>query len=346
MSSELLYTALHSAAVVRSEHSKRVLAKNPKDDRSGALTNKRIEAWMSFFSFVYRPSLWKTGLGVASGYRLREEFQPQIDLISEILTSHRIGLVEPTSHKSLRPDELAAIDEVLKTNRCNFEAPSLLRNRSMYYTARITAARKGEFLKLKLANLPDTESKVAALIRRNAGRTLTITIERNHDDPEDTRENEPRVKRSGRVVEIPDELFDILRDYKAVRESLKPASQYLFLTADGKRPLSISRTDAILKQISRSATLQFETQHPGVDHTLRKLTWHRLRTTRANELLPIYFPNNQWDPNSEDDFLYALGWKSRDSARPYLLQLRRSGATDLLDKDRAALRSMTDSVQR
>lgn len=341
ISSAILHKALEGAvptpalsAVLRPKQEKL------NSTTSSRLTNERIDAWISFLTFVYEPALWKINLGVREGHELQRLLNSKIVAITQTLQAAREAESESEPHLAVKPDELSIIDEVLARNLCRFSAETVQRNNAMYYLDRFTAIRRGELLKVKDKHLPPSESSVGSMLRTNRGEALCLRIERDHDDPADPRANEPRVKRSGRVLELPNAVIELLNDYRSTDTKRRGSSPYLFLTEDGQRPLSISRADTIIRKIGKVSGVLFRERFPGCPHSLDRLTWHRLRTTRANELLEIYFPNNIWDPNAEDDFLYALGWRSRESARPYLRRLRRNIGTALLKREDDALRGV------
>lgn len=183
--------------------------------------------------------------------------------------------------------------------------------------------RLGEALKVQLEDIPPRESDADAILREVDGSALAIQIHRRVDDLLDTRRSEPAVKRLGRRVALPDTVIKLLWDY---RDTLPKSTPYLVRTDDKTRALSYSQASKIAAAIRPAATKLFEAQHPGDAHTLSAFRWHRLRHTRAVEMLPEYFPDGQADPIRQRQFCDAFGWAYLESAEPYLrLLYRRDG---------------------
>lgn len=302
------------------------------------LRNQRCWAWSAFLEFVYRPGLWRTGVGVIQSHALRERNRADLcELLSE-LSKKRQSVPESQSRAPLSAAELKAIDEVLDSDDlCPFPGASRKRNAAMYRLARWAGPRIGEILKIKRSDLPQNESIGTKAVRQAQSLPRTIKIVRRPDDYDDRREHEPSVKRGSREIAIPDVLLEELLAYRDATQR-HARSTYLFLTEDNSRPLSQSRANAVIQKIGESAAKLFQAEHGSEPHTLHTLTWHRLRHTRAIELLHDFFPEEDFEPGTHagakqlNSFLYYFGWASAESARPYLSRVFREDANARINR--------------
>jgi hypothetical protein len=131
-------------------------------------------------------------------------------------------------------------------------------------------------------------------------------------------------------VELPEEVYDDLRRYI---DHTRPKLDHpdLFVTLAGE-PLSYWSAVAMGKQL-RGLAVRALRDGPGVSaqdedeprsnplRSLERFTWHRLRHTRAREVLPQYVdPNNR---TADDTLAYCarFGWTNPRSAEPYIWDL-------------------------
>lgn len=315
-----------------------------KQNKTPRLRNQRIAAWSNFVIFISRPELWRSGLSIPAGYRLAEESENHRNDLREALAEETEAVADGNHHDPLSVEELAAIEAVLDpSSPMNpFEEHVRLRNSSMVHVARYAAFRLGELLKMLCHSYGPQESPSDKAIRQIIGEPQIIQVVRNPDDPRDPRRYEPRVKRGGREVEIPDFVFAELLRY--IRETKKKRqSPYLYLTEDFKRPLSMSRSDKIVRQLGTAASKVLAEKDPKATNTLARLHWHRFRATRAVELVPLFFKDMKWSAIDEEAFLEFFGWNDRESAKPYLKSLYRQRVREVQARRRSDLREARKS---
>lgn len=310
------------------------------------LRNERCWAWGTFLEFLHRPALWRTGTGVRDSHALRDELRQDLALLRDELEKCRVPLPDSKRREGLLPDELEAIESVLipESVFCPFRTDTLQRNSAMYRYARWGGVRLGELLKAKCEDLPRSEEPGDRFVRTLQGLPQHVRVMRRPDDPDDPREREPSVKRHDREVELPEQTIESLLQY-ATSSAPRRKSQYLFLTDNFARPLSQSRSDKIIRQLGAAAARAYADAHgEHARHSLLKLTWHRLRHTRVLELLPVFFPDMEFDPRSEysrhqlDSFLHYFGWAHPDSAYPYIQTLIAAAGHKKLARHYATLR--------
>lgn len=279
--------------------------------------NACIRAWLDFLAFGMFPDLWRTGHHNDDDVHARQGRRDNLAEITEALQALRLPEPEFVSHEPLIPDDLRLLEIALFGPSSCFAAQALQRNRLIYRLIRFTGVRGGEALKIMLADLPPLESAGAVIERRLLQRARYLKIVRRPDDPEDPRLREARVKRGDRDIPIPDDLAEDLWEYAKGRGP--SASPYLFVSSnDPAKPLSFSRLEDIAHQLSVAATKLAPT-----GRTVH-LNWHRLRTTRAVEAVPEFFPGGKETHANTREFLHYFGWQTPDSAEPYLKSLRQS----------------------
>ncbi len=295
---------------------------------SAAQTNQRIGAWLSFLRFASIPDNWRSGYN-NSDDGSRSERSNYIYELSEMLALQRQVMPECDSHKGLSGDELVAIESVLLALFPN----TRVRNVLIYRLLRFGGVRIGEALKIKAVDLPSIERAGSSALRRLYGEPYAVKIKRRPDDPDDTRTREARVKRGDRCVELPDDLVEDLQAYAKVRSQSASVSPYLFISSvDPAKPLSQSRAEKIIKIIGNAAHDYFSVHFPDQRSSLLELCWHRLRTTRAIEMVPHFFPGGVETESAKEEFILQFGWAAMDYAKPYLKELRRArGAQRIRD---------------
>jgi integrase len=299
--------------------------------------NRRVRAWRDFLIWALEPKNWSSGSHPEeepSRRAARRDKRFDLELFfddarrQEGTTGRRSGLTA----KEVEAIELAiGPNEQGEFPRAGFNHALRLRNWVMFEVARWGGLRRGEILKLQIGDIPrkvrdhDTGEMVYE--------RYDIEVVRRPDDPDDPRiARTPLVKRGSRAVVLPESLLDDLRMYIEQRATADVETPCLFVSETGQ-PLSIERTDDIIHQIGRYAGAVYEALHPGATHSLGKLSWHRLRHTRARELLPIFLDAG---PTGLREFLEYFGWASIESADPYVRDLYR---------ERAGLRVQTHNAQ-
>ena len=289
--------------------------------------NQRLRAWEDFLLWALYPKNYQSCYQPNSdpeGKKERRERRLDLELFFSDARKP-----EPASvhHSGLRSEELEAImvaigpDENGIFPESGFSEHTRLRNWNMYSVARWGGVRRGEVLKLKTCDVPQrVKDEITGQLMYT---THEIQIVRRPDDPDDPRTSRtPSVKRGSRAVVLPETLLDDLNTYIDERNANGFTTSYLFVSESGS-PLSIERADNIIKQIGRYAASVYEERHPGVPHSLCELSWHRLRYTRAKELLPEFL---EAGPIGLDEFLEYFGWVSLEAAAPYIKDLHRERA--------------------
>jgi integrase len=289
--------------------------------------NRRVRAWKDFLIWALEPKNWRSGTHPEEDparRSARRDTRFDLELFFDEARQHE-GTAGRRS--GLTAKELEAIELAIGPNEqgefphARF-APSLrLRNWAMFGTARWGGLRRGEILKLQVGDIP------LRVANRNTGQMNyerhEIQVVRRPDDPADPRvARTPQVKRGGRAVVLPESLLDDLQIYLRQRAQIGAETPYLFVSETGQ-PLSIERADDIIRQIGRYASVVFEARYPGATHSLGRLNWHRLRHTRAQELLPVFIDAGA---TGLREFLEYFGWASMESADAYVRDLYRERA--------------------
>jgi hypothetical protein len=274
------------------------------------------------------------------------------------------GRAKPAGQEGVRtplsPLELRAIEAVVLPDEegnwpDTFSEATRERNAWMYRSGRWAGFRIGETLKVYASDVPppppgaDEPPETLAYYRdyewppwvwdewslnQDLWEFDAINLERRPDDPAEAdprhgrRGRLPKVKSRERTVVVGEAYCRGLRQYVASSRATQPGGTPYLFTARGRdgvwRPVSISTARQIMIKIRVAATAWMEKHHPGVRHTLGSLIWHRLRHTRATELLPIYLDDLKLDPHSAlEAFVEFFGWSSIVSAAPYTRRLRR-----------------------
>jgi integrase len=265
-----------------------------------------------FLLWAINPSAWSSREppSTPAARQVRADRRTELEAFFADATSPEPRSV---SFKPLTSEELVAVERAIGPDARGvypsvFRRELAERNWLLYEVHRWGGLRRGEVLTLFVIDLPSAASA-----------SNVIQVVRRPDDPAEVRGRyAPNVKREGRGVPLPGTLVDELRRYGSAgrRGTTTP---YLFV-ADSGRPLSVARAHRVVKQIGEAAASRFEAAHPGVPHTLRQLSWHRLRHTRAEELLDEFLPESPAAPvpGGESAFLDLFGWATRDSATPYI----------------------------
>lgn len=298
------------------------------------LNNRRLWAWRHFLGWITDRRKWSDDKGTPSMHERRLWREQLIDVqefCDDPDNHQRAG--HTVHHAPLSQEELATIAEAIAPDADGafpavFTPATRLRNWCMYAAGRWGGLRRGEILKLKVRDIPAPIAGRGTPAAPWVFAVSEIAVVRRPDDHLDSRvTDEPSVKRGGRAVALPDDVLGDLHRYaiSAHGDDLTlshVADRYLFVTDDG-RPLSVGRADDVIEQIGGYASDAWTREYNAGLHTLGGLTWHRLRATRATELLPEFEVSGA---NGVMEFCAYFGWVSMMSARPYLIELfRRRG---------------------
>ena len=188
-------------------------------------------------------------------------------------------------------------DRTIKFPNNAFAQETALRNWVMFCVALELGLRIGELLKLKTGDIPRRSNE-------------PIRIERNPDDPLDTRKIEPSVKTMERELWVSPQLLQLIGAYLRSKSGGRPRrskSPYLFLTHTGA-PLSIEGAKYIIRSIRKYSHVQH-------------LTWHSLRHTWAERQAERLLTDPEIT-NAEDTLMRMGGWSSPASVIYYTGNVR------------------------
>jgi integrase len=206
-----------------------------------------------------------------------------------------------------------------------------VRNDLMLQCARWGGLRRGELLKLQCCDIGPAgddyalSSGALATERQPYGEPGVdeIRILRRPDDPEDSRNPPPKVKSRERIIAFPTWLIVALHAYAdgippIGRRARHVKTPYLFVDLQSGLPLSLAAADDAIKAIRIPAATRFAEIYPEATHTLKTLSWHRFRHTRAKELLLEFRDEGAIGIEKFCDY---FGWKNLKSAEPYINDL-------------------------
>lgn len=174
-----------------------------------------------------------------------------------------------------------------------FWAETRLRNWLMWCIALDCGLRRGEILKLTLADFITTRDGTTAL-----------KVVRRPDDERDMRLDEPAVKTRERYVVLSARIELALRIYRTERWPVgrKSGQPYLIATRN-RRPLGIRAMNKVMGVVQRSTALEC-------------VTWHGLRHTWAEAVATELYTRNQ-DEETVTGMLRELGGWSLGSTMPF-----------------------------
>lgn len=316
--------------------------------------NARLHACVDFLTWCLRRANWTTGVQLEANEEELELRDKRTKRLRDFAEQERLATGFTGSRIPLTNEEsdvaALAIGPDAKGVWANdtFCEATRFRNWAMYQTARWIGVRKGEMLKACIEDMPGRTFDVVAGRYRYDSETLRII--RRADDRLDPRSSStaPHVKRHEREAPAPVEVLDVLYEYIDAYRPATKSHSYIFVSHDGT-PLSAERAQQIMRQMSYYACrIYWEVNDPPVSwllgtpngagvgdrkramlsdprHTLGKLSWHRLRHTRAWELFPAY---HDVGPTGVDEFLAVFGWRSLRSAAPYLEKLHLKRGTE------------------
>lgn len=233
-----------------------------------------------------------------------EKAEEVIRAAFDVLIQHR-GTSE--RYTPLTPSEVEAVEQLigpitdedglpvrpLRWNPVNpFRHGTRLRNWVMWCIAYDCGLRRGELLKLTLADLP-----------RPTDPTAAITVRRRPNDKNDKRRIRPAVKTAERTLVISARTAAALRAYLTERPPIGRRTGQPYLFAAGHRGALGLRAANSAMDVLKSAT--------GLEH----LTWHAIRHTWAEDLAAEIYERH----GSAEDALPVLrrlgGW-SQTSTTP------------------------------
>lgn len=304
--------------------------------------NTRVQDWCDFLKWACKRRTWSTGRprrDTPFAQAQQATYQDELETFTEGALRRRRSY---RSRTGLSPWECEMLDAIIAPDEAGefvqlqrrrgpprpvWGAQLLWRNYLLYAVMRWAGLRRSEALKLKVQDLPTPIMRDGEIVAwSNEGRLM---VRRRVDDPEDTRDWEPRVKRWDRNTGVIDHqlLVDLYRYTTtpiAAGGRSDATNAYLFLATSG-RPLSIASTTRIKQRVRELASWHAASLKPGAQHTLARFTWHRLRHTRAAEVWEEKWndarqrhldglPPTPW----EQSFLDEFGWQSMASASPYI----------------------------
>lgn len=311
---------------------------SPAPIGNARIHNLRVWLWARFLAWALRPQNWRGGRELhASGSR--EIWHDVLDELEQFRDDEYRTEGPGQRRSGLAPKELAALEAVLSPQASRgfssggFDPATTARNRMFYLLARWGGLRIGEILNLHVEDVPRVSSASPYLL-----------VRRRVDDRAEPRLIAPAVKRRDRQVPLPDDVMEALQLY-VKRERRQSRWPDLLLSSTKDMPLSYPRASDIAKQLRRYATTAFDAMYPGESHTLGSFSWHRLRHTRAREVLPHFIDFNDPTPQPEGlrEFLDMFGWARESSAAPYIEELRQNRSAALV---RQAMQSERTSSTR
>ncbi len=332
------------AGIIRPDRGSDILAYKPT---SPATYVRRMRNWHSFLRWTLYQRNWGAPgtlqVDVAAAER-RQAILTEIDRVLEDLPS----VPAPRERRGMNEREVCAIEYGIGPDAngvwpaAGFSSASRLRNYVLYLLGRYGGLRRSEMLVLEVSDLPRHARDPLTGARHYT--STSIKVPRRPDSPNDPRAREPRTKRRERRVPVPTDVLDVIWDYV---EAPMPAGRQgaqtsKLIVSEAGAPLSIDRTDDIMEQMRRYASAAYAQLYPGdflthelmrdadnkVPHSLGSMSWHRLRYTAAEELLP-QFINTQ---GGLQQFLEVFGWADLRSASPYLRRQWRAMAEERMQK--------------
>lgn len=291
---------------------------------SSRIFNVRLFAVRQFLEWAMEPSNH-------GGRDILDEdlLEAQVSKMIRVLERNRLPVSESRRREPLTPIEIQLIRRAIAPDEFGEFRPGIFtestryRNWVMFELALNLGVRKGELLTLKLYHVP-TGQKDAQFF-----------IPRQQDEAEDPRKRRRlRGKTNERRVPLMDRtlLPSVLR-YRDARSIAGPngpriKSPYLLVGKDGQ-PVASTTADYIIKQIGEYAASLLDGDESFDDLTrerlkdsLRRLTWHRLRHTWAeNAALVLYkrFGEGAWAILKEWG-----GWNSLESLNHYIRYAKRA----------------------
>ena len=297
--------------------------KRQKEIVSTRVFNLRLFAVSKFLEWAMEPSNH-------GGYDLIDEdaLDAQISKTIRVLDGYSLPVSESPRREPLTPIEIQLIRQAIAPDEFGEFPPGVFtkrtryRNWCMFESALNLGTRKGELLTLRESHLPASKEDVEFLIPRQ------------QDEAEDPRKRRrPRGKTNERKVPLADPI--LLPSILRYRDSGPPIgrndrrikTRYLFVGKDG-RPVASTTADYIIKKIGEYAACLVDND-PSIDEinkerlkeSLRRLTWHRLRHTWAeNAALVLYekYGEGAWAILKEWG-----GWNSIESLNHYIRHARR-----------------------
>lgn len=269
--------------------------------------NRILAAWSVFLIWVARPRNFRQLLPGERSTWSRELTKELTTELKDFFAEMRRPEPRSPQGLGLTAIELELIelwfDAADKGRAHGFSPGTAERNRRMYDTGRWAGVRRGELLKICGTDTPNP------LIGEDE-----LRIHRRYNDPADPRKKRPpSVKTLERKIVLPTSLAWELWEFASRATGKSPSSPYLFLSQAGS-PLSVDTADDIIRAIGRYTAEFARLHYPEVSHTLDELAWHRLRHTRAQELLPEYLAIE----GGLEQFQKLFGWSDPRSMNAYV----------------------------
>lgn len=284
------------------------------------LRHQRIVWWCDFLEWAVVRANWESGNGYDASRQTYEEDTARADRITVDLADLARQPLAGPPRRGFSHRELEVIRDLFTPDRdgrwpASPFARNHRRNYALYLVLRWAGLRLGEALGLRGSDVPPRESDADRLLRRTIERrTLSIAVRRRPDDARNPLLDEPRTKRKGRDVPVPDGVVEQLWQ---LRESHDDPDGPVFRSERGG-PLSKSAALDVFKGIRTPATRLYESRWPEEVHTLAAIIPHRFRHGRAVELLPKYFPDGVDSERGRREFCGFFGWARFACADPYV----------------------------
>ncbi|MFW2084079.1 tyrosine-type recombinase/integrase [Acinetobacter baumannii] len=229
-----------------------------------------------------------------------------------------------SEYKSFDSDQLKIILEIIENSKFSPSERNMFfyyRKQLIIYLLLYLGCRKGELLNIKLTDIVPIKSAYK-VVQIDKGHQYYINIKAAHNDPKDTRLNQPVVKTKNRSIGLNIKLKAKIDHYILnIRSAISNVeyTDFLLVTDDGK-PLSISALDKILSELSKETGFNIHA------HAFRH-TWNDIYTVKAQELIQL---NRINEAQAENDRCYLMGWMSgSNSARRYARRAEEGRAIEM-----------------
>lgn len=290
--------------------------------------NRVLAHWAAFLQWAVVPGNYRTPTAEETSpgaIMARSNVRNDIQRFFTSGPGRRLQVPPANEREGLTPFELEMIEAAIGPDPDTGKFPEVFsettarRAWSMYLVARWAGPRIGEMLKQHTADV---------LLAND------IRIKRRPDDPDDPRIiKPPRAKTTERTIPTALWVLDELRLYvdlppeEGGRNSPEITTPYLFVAraqrgARAWGPIAMDTAEKLAPQIGAYAAAYAMRHAPGHPHTLDRLSWHRLRHTRAVEVLIDMLEQSTSNDvafrAALDDFCMYFGWADIKSAQPYI----------------------------
>lgn len=318
---------------------------------SASVRNGQVAVWRDFYLRVLTFLLDATEEPDTSSERVRDT---QVELLSAAVKIRALlddYTANPRMPREVHPfsvREIQVLEDVLgpgdsgKFPHAPFDRlETSRRNWGLFILMYFGGVRRSEALSLYRDDLGPEESAAERMVRQVNKEALSFQVVRRPDDPDDPRSDPARVKRTGRRVLIGEESMAFLWDLRDEVNRGDPDHPFLIQTVVGHRPLSKSTLDSLAQKLRPALEERWAELHPDEPHSFDEFHWHRLRHTRAwirlLTMLGDQDPQNGLTASQAQAFRESMGWKSDQSAAPYIRRLQREiadhGWHDILTRE-------------